>query len=95
MNKRPCVTILASWKHGTLYISVTSNLAQRLEAHRSGAVQAFTSKYSVYRLVYVEHHETMEAAITSEQQIKKWNRAWKNRLIERTNPEWRDLAADM
>ena len=95
MNKSPCVSILASRKHGTLYIGVTSNLAQRLEAHRSDAVEGFTSKYGVYRLVYAEHHETMEAAITREKQIKKWNRAWKIRLIERVNPEWRVLIEDM
>ena len=95
MNRSPCVSILASWKHGTLFIGVTSNLAQRLEAHRSDAVQGFTSKYGVYRLVYAEPHETMEAAITREKQIKKWNRAWKIRRIERVNPEWRDLIEDM
>lgn len=95
MGRHPCVYILASRKHGTLYIGVTSSLAQRLEAHRSGAVEGFTAKYSVYRLVYVEVHETMEAAIIREKQIKKWNRAWKIRLIERMNSEWRDLIEEM
>jgi putative endonuclease len=95
MDKHPCVYILASRKHGTLYIGVTSNILQRLEAHRSGAVPGFTSKYGVYRPVYVEFLETMDSAITREKQIKKWNRAWKIRLIERLNPAWRDLAEEM
>ena len=51
----------------------------------------FAKKYGVYLLVYVEPHETMEAAITREKQIKEWKRAWKLRLIESVNPEWRDL----
>jgi len=95
MAKRPCVYILASRKYGTLYVGVTSNLAVRLEAHRSGEIEGFTKKYGVTRLVYAEFHETMGAAILREKQIKKWRRAWKVRLIEQMNPEWRDLSADI
>ena len=93
MSKKPCVYILASRKHGTLYVGVTSDLSRRIEAHRSGSVVGFTEKYNVHRLVYAEPHETMEAAITREKQIKKWERAWKVRLIEQTNPEWADLVS--
>ena len=93
MIRSPCVYILASRKHGTLYVGVTSDLSRRIEAHRSGSVAGFTEKYRVHRLVYAEPHETMEAAITREKQIKKWERAWKVQLIEQTNPEWADLTS--
>ena len=95
MARNPCVYVLVSGKHGTLYVGVTSNLSQRLVAHRSGEVEGFTSRYHIHRLVYVEPHNSMEAAINREKQIKKWNRAWKIRLVERSNPEWRDLSDDI
>jgi putative endonuclease len=86
------VYILASRRHGTLYIGVTNNLGRRLEQHRSGAVSSFTREYGVYRLVYVETFDDPESAIVREKQLKKWNRDWKIRLIEENNLEWRDLA---
>ena len=91
MRKNPCVYILASRRNGTLYIGVTSNLPKRMCEHKNGFVEGFTKKYGVHRLVYYELHEEMTAAITSEKQLKKWNRAWKVRLIEKQNPNWRDL----
>jgi putative endonuclease len=93
--RRPCVYILASRKHGTLYTGVTSNLARRIEAHRSGEVAGFAKDHSVVRLVYAEFHDTMASAITREKQMKKWNRAWKVRLISQANPNWKDLATDI
>ena len=92
--KQPVVYILASKPYGTLYIGVTSSLASRLEAHRSGAVDGFTKAYGVSRLVYVEVHETMEDAIQREKRLKKWNRDWKLALIEKANPLWADLSAE-
>ena len=89
--KRPCVYILASKRNGTLYVGVTSDIARRAWEHQTGAVLGFTRRYGVHRLVYAEFHATMADAILREQQIKKWNRAWKIELIERDNPEWRDL----
>jgi putative endonuclease len=89
--KQPCVYMLASKRNGTLYIGTTSDLAKRVQEHRSGAVSGFTRDYHVHRLVYFEPHDTMEAAITREKRLKKWNRAWKIRLIEESNPTWRDL----
>jgi putative endonuclease len=89
--KTPCVYILASGRNGTLYIGVTSELFERVGVHRQDLVDGFTKKYGVHRLVYYEMHETMDAAIRREKQLKKWNRAWKLRLIERMNPEWEDL----
>jgi putative endonuclease len=92
--KQPAVYILASKPNGTLYIGVTSNLAARIEGHRSGAVPGFTKQYHVERLVYFERHDDMYEAIQREKRLKKWNRAWKIELIEKMNPEWRDLSAD-
>ena len=90
-QKRPCVYVLASRRNGTLYVGVTSDLARRVWQHRSNAIAGFVQDYSVYRLVFAEFHETMPAAILREKRIKKWRRAWKLELIERHNPQWRDL----
>ena len=86
------VYILASRRHGTLYIGVTNNLRTRLEQHRIGLGSEFVKKYGVHRLVYVEPYENAEDAIRREKQLKKWNRDWKIRLIEEDNLEWRDLS---
>ncbi|MBT8141387.1 MAG: GIY-YIG nuclease family protein [Gammaproteobacteria bacterium] len=89
--KTPCVYILASKKHGTLYVGVTSDPVARVWQHKEKFIDGFTSRYEVNTLVYYELHETMYSAITREKQIKKWKRAWKIRLIEEMNKEWRDL----
>ena len=91
MAKQFFVYIMASRRNGTLYIGMTSNLVQRVWHHKQGVVEGFTSKYAVKMLVYFEPHETAEFAVTREKQLKKWERAWKIRLIERDNPEWGDL----
>lgn len=91
MKKQFYVYIMASKRNATLYVGITSNLVQRVWQHREGQVQGFTDKYGVKILVYFEVHETGESAIAREKQIKKWNRVWKLRLIERNNPEWQDL----
>jgi putative endonuclease len=89
--RQPCVYILASQRNGTLYVGVTSDLARRVWQHRSNAVSGFVQDYRVYKLVFVEFHETMADAILREKRIKKWRRRWKLELIERLNPQWRDL----
>lgn len=89
--KQPCVYILASRKHGTLYIGVTSNLIKRIWEHREGIVKGFTKDYDVHKLIYFEQFERMEDAILREKQLKKWNRDWKTNLIDANNPEWVDL----
>ncbi len=89
------VYILASGKHGTLYIGVTSDLVKRIYEHKSDLVKGFTQKYAVHELVYFDATESVESAIFREKQLKKWNRAWKIRLIEKSNPEWRDLYSDL
>ena len=91
VGMQPCVYILASQRRGALYVGVTSNLARRAWEHRNDFVASFTTRYGVHTLVYAEFHATMEAAITREKQMKKWRRAWKIELIEKDNPEWRDL----
>lgn len=93
--KRPAVYILASQRNGTLYIGVTSDLIKRIWEHKNDLVEGFTQKYKVHQLVYFEQHQDMLAAITREKQIKKWNRNWKLDLIEKSNPDWRDLWGDI
>ncbi len=89
--KVPCVYILASKRNGVLYIGVTSNLASRMSHHAQVLVEGFTKRHNVKHLVYYEIHETMLDAIAREKQLKHWNRAWKIRLIQTFNPEWRNL----
>ncbi len=91
----PYVYILASQKNGTLYIGVTSNLVQRIWQHREGLAEGFTKQYKVKTLVWYEQHGTMESAISREKALKKWNRAWKLGLIEKTNPHWLDLWSEI
>ncbi|MBV9841812.1 MAG: GIY-YIG nuclease family protein [Sphingomonadaceae bacterium] len=91
-EREPCVYIICSGKCGTLYVGVTSNLLSRIHEHRAHVVDGFAARHRIVRLVWFEQHETMEAAITCEKRIKKWNRDWKLNLIERENPEWLDLA---
>ncbi len=85
------VYILASRKHGTLYVGVTNDLARRVWEHREKHHRSFTSRYGVTRLVYAEFHDSIAEAIHREKRIKKWTRAMKVRLIEQENPEWHDL----
>ncbi len=87
------VYLLASKKHGTLYLGVTNNLVRRVYEHRTKAVPGFTARYGIERLVWFEVHDTVEAAITREKELKKWRRDWKIRLIEENNPAWDDLYA--
>lgn len=94
-RKQPAVYILTSRRNGTLYVGVTSDLPKRIWEHKNDLVEGFTKKYGVHMLIYYELHDNMEAALTREKQLKKWNRAWKLELIERENPDWRDLWEDL
>ena len=89
---QPCVYILASQPHGTLYVGVTSDLVARLWQHSNGTIEGFTSRYKVHRLVRYELLGDMEGAILREKQLKRWHRQWKINLIESENPDWHDLA---
>ena len=93
--KQPAVYLLATGKRGTLYIGVTSNLIARTWQHREHVVEGFTKRYDVTKLVWYELHGTMDTAILREKQLKKWNREWKLRLVQESNPEWRDLWGDI
>jgi putative endonuclease len=87
--------ILASQRNGTLYIGSTEGLTSRVSQHKQQMRPGFTSKYGVDALVYYEAHDTREGAFRRERQMKKWDRAWKIELIERFNPGWQDLFADL
>ena len=89
------VYILASKRHGTLYIGITNNLSKRLGEHRTGLGSKFVRDYDVTNLVHIELFDDPETAITREKQLKKWNRDWKINLIERENPDWLDLTPDL
>lgn len=89
--KQFAVYIIASKPRGTLYIGVTSNLAQRVWQRRNHVVPGFTKTYDVSLLVYHELHAGAEAAIMREKRLKHWLRQWKIDLIEAANPEWTDL----
>lgn len=89
--KQPSTYVLASKPNGTLYIGVTSNLIARIWQHKYLEVEGFTKRYCVTTLVYFELHACMQDAILREKQLKKWRRKWKIELIEKDNPEWRDL----
>ena len=91
MSKQYYVYILASKKNGTLYIGVTSNLVKRLWEHKNKLVDGFTRKYGVTTLVYFEQYSDPLNAVRREKRLKKYKRKWKLELIEKHNPEWKDL----
>lgn len=90
-DKNSYVYILANKRNGTIYVGVTNNLERRVYEHKNDAFEGFTKKYAVHTLVYFEHHTDITAAIWREKCIKRWNRKWKIELIEKENPEWKDL----
>ncbi len=91
MRKSYCVYILASRKNGTLYIGISSNLIKRVWEHKHKLVEGFTKKYNVDKLVYFEQFSDPENAIRREKLLKSWKRKWKLELIEKDNPDWRDI----
>jgi putative endonuclease len=91
MDKKYFVYIMASRKNGVLYIGITSNIIKRIYEHKNNIFKGFTSKYCVSKLVYFESFSIPYDAIVREKKLKKWNRIWKIRLIEKENPNWDDL----
>ena len=87
----PCVYIMASRPGGVIYTGVTSNPVQRVWQHKEDFVEGYTKQYRIHRLVWYEIHDNMESAIIREKRLKKWKREWKDKLIERINPTWKDL----
>ena len=89
------VYILANRRNGTLYTGVTADLAQRVHQHKAGEGSAFARKHGLTKLVHAEPFDDIRDAIQREKRLKKWRRAWKLSLIERGNPDWRDLSFDL
>lgn len=86
------VYIMTNEYHNVLYIGMTNDLVRRVYEHKNGVVKGFTKKYRVHKLVWYESGHDVESVIAREKQLKNWNRAKKNVLIERMNPEWKDLS---
>ncbi len=85
------VYLMASQPNGTIYLGVTSNIAQRAYQHRRGLIEGFSKKHGCTLLVWYEQHDDIQDARVRECQMKSWKRAWKLRLVEELNPQWRDL----
>jgi len=91
MDKQYCVYILANRKNGTLYVGITSDLIRRVGEHKNKVVAGFTKRYGVDKLVYYEVFDDPDNAIKREKRLKYYKRAWKIDLIEKNNPQWKDL----
>ena len=89
------VYILASQRNGMLYTGVTNDLVRRVGGHRDGKAEGFTKMHAVTMLVWCEQHQYVNDANLHEKRIKRWHRKWKLELIEKTNPQWRDLYLDL
>lgn len=92
MQKRYSVYLLASKRRGTLYVGVTNDLVRRACEHREGAVPGFTRTYNIKRLVWFEEYADVQDAIAHEKRLKRWRREWKIALIEKGNPDWKNLS---
>ena len=88
------VYIMSSINKNTIYIGVTNNIERRVFEHKNKLTKGFTEKYNCVNLVYYETHNQIVEAIYREKQLKKWNRAWKDELIESENPNWLDLSEE-
>ena len=95
MPLEPCVYILSSRPNGAIYTGVTGDLRRRVWQHKRGEGSAFTKRYQIDRLVWMEPHDTMDEAIAREKQIKRWSKERRRSMIDDFNPEWRDLYLDL
>ena len=93
--RRPAIYIMASAPRATLYIGVTGWLRHRVWEHREGLVEGFTKRHRVKQLVWFQFFADFPSAIIRETQMKKWNRTWKFELVEKSNPDWRDLWVEL
>ena len=94
MSDRFFVYVLASRRNGTLYVGVTNDLRRRIVEHKKKFVTGFTRQYGVDQLMYTEEYASILEARARERSLTRWRRAWKVALIEKTNPEWRDLSRE-
>ena len=85
------IYILTNKINSVLYIGVTNDLQRRIYEHKNKLIPGFTRKYNLNKLIYFEHFENINDAIKREKQLKKWNRSWKEELINKENPKWNDL----
>ena len=92
MSRPGYVYIVTNRPHGVLYTGVTSDLDRRLAEHKNRTLKGFTARYNLDKLVWFEEAGTIAEAIVNEKQIKNRERAWNIALIERCNPQWRDLS---
>ncbi len=95
MSKKGYFYVMASQRNGTLYAGVTNDLVRRVAEHKDGTIKGFTAKYNVKMLIYYEPYDRIDEAIQREKNVKEWKRTWKLALIEKMNPEWRDLYEDI
>ena len=92
MERGGSIYFMTNKNRTTLYLGVTSNLIKRISEHRTHYYKgSFTDKYNLELIVFFEFHSTIQEAISREKQVKKWNRAKKDALINGLNPEWIDL----
>ncbi len=89
--KQPCIYILTNNRNTTLQIGATSNLTQRIYQHKNKLVKGFSAAYNLNKLIYFEKFDDMSNAILRDKRLKKWERAWKNQLMNECNPGWDDL----
>ncbi len=92
---QPAVYVMVNWRNGTFYVGHTADLPRRIEEHREGRGSAFTKKHHIRRLVWYEFHDSLDDAQRRESLIKRWSRRYKLDLVEKVNPEWRDLYHDL
>ena len=94
-QKQYCIYIMTNSVNTVLYTGVTNNLARRVFEHKNNAVEGFTSRYKLHKLVYYEVTNDVNAAIQREKQIKGGSRQKKIDLVSKVNPDWRDLSEDL
>jgi len=95
MERQFYIYIMANKRNGTIYIGVTNDLARRVYEHREGLVKGFTSRYGLKSMVYYEVFDSVSLAIQRETSLKRWPRRWKLALIEKANPQWKDLVDEI
>ena len=93
--KQMAVYIISNKPNGTLYTGITSALIQRIYQHKTKHFGGYSARYNLDKLMYFELIDEPLTAIAREKEIKSWRRAWRVALIEKDNPEWRDLYPDL
>jgi putative endonuclease len=92
--RQDVVYILANRRYGVLYFGVTNDLVRRMFEHQNKLADGFTKKHGVVQLVYFEQYSHIDEARARERSVKRWRRAWKLKLIDEFNPDWRDLSRE-